>query len=347
MEKFTNPQEYRDEKAKELMEIYDHTERAVKLGELKETGEYKNSKIISILKRLGIELEEQLQFDRYYDNLNGPLRDISQARLKKQLGSGMWYRDKDVYPSFLANYLTPVDELVPGTDMRDVLSLDSGNISSTESKVFQSQSFLKNVSMGMMDAFGPDELNKLRESFSGKTIVDVGSGPCTTGYEIACFVGAKGYIAIEPNFYKELTIEFLHINDKDFEKSYADKEEWTKDGGYGCQRDKYKRYEDFKIKPIPFNIVSEPGEVFLKRLPDSSVVPIACGLGDLMERHDDRFGTGTIIRNELGRVIAPKSHYLKSNSLTPILPANKSVNNYGPTLAINKKTALFSVDFIL
>jgi len=151
------------------------------------------------------------------------------------------------------------------------------------------------------------QLQDMRESFHDKVIVDIGAGRIEHGYNLACVLKAKGYVAVEP-FNAEYFFENLLVQSGEENRPIN------------------KRYdESFKsgieMEPIPFNIALEDGLSFLKRIPDNSVIVFTFGLGDNAAIADEEY-TGQM-RKEIMRVMVKDGYSISNNSLGGI-PENSN-----------------------
>lgn len=208
----------------------------------------------------------------------------------------------DVKPEeigFLKEKITSLDVLVPEIRLdEDLISLDNCPQSATETFkaihhnpgidmptafVIDLETFLDNLKKNK-----PEEFDKLQEAFKDSVVVDLGAGDGVVrpnrSYEMACLLGAKGYIGVETYNFQSLVRSYLR----------------TKKLRVG--------YE-----PIPFNLVAEDAVSFMKRLPDNSVNLLNSGIGDILVK--DSYKNN--FRSEMGRVLKVGGICLISNSLHP------------------------------
>ncbi|KKT93747.1 MAG: hypothetical protein UW94_C0004G0032 [Parcubacteria group bacterium GW2011_GWA2_45_14] len=208
----------------------------------------------------------------------------------------------DVKPEeigFLKEKITSLDVLVPEIRLdEDLISLDNCPQSATETFkaihhnpgidmptafVIDLETFLDNLKKNK-----PEEFDKLQEAFKDSVVVDLGAGDGVVrpnrSYEMACLLGAKGYIGVETYNFQSLVRSYLR----------------TKKLRVG--------YE-----PIPFNLVAEDAVSFMKRLPDKSVNLLNSGIGDILT--EDSYKKD--YQSEMERVLKVGGICLISNSLPP------------------------------
>ena len=145
--------------------------------------------------------------------------------------------------------LVSVKTLIPGIDerkrfmMRDASFYSDAELSGRNPFGVHGDSFGKPLACSGKNVFfrnfkekveGSEELRiYLREVFGKTVLVDIGSGGHEYGIRIAEILGSKGYIAVEPYFFK------------------------------GAR--------EFKSSSFPVALVAEDAETFLRRVPDNAV----------------------------------------------------------------------------
>lgn len=139
-------------------------------------------------------------------------------------------------------------------------------------------------------------IKKLRELYNGIPVVDLGAGKNCDGYRMASYVGAAGYVGIEPNNWKGLTEAIIQ--------------------GHGEEGDKNimkrfpKLYED--CKDPYYSVVAEDALTFLKRLPDHSVGLFSFGTDNNIIQDGNYIRS---VNQELKRVLHPQSALITVNSV--------------------------------
>jgi len=200
---------------------------------------------------------------------------------------------------FLKEKITALDELVSEIRLdEDLISLDNcpenaretletmlnkPGVDSPVEFVIDLETFLENLRNNK-----PEEFIELQEAFKDSVVVDLGAGNGTTrpnrSYEMACLLGARGYIGVETFNFQSLARSYLRT--EQLRAGYA---------------------------PIPFNLVAEDAVSFMKRLPDNSVNLLNSGIGDILVK--DSYKNN--FRSEMGRVLKVGGICLISNSLHP------------------------------
>ncbi|MEK7587028.1 MAG: hypothetical protein AAB453_04125 [Patescibacteria group bacterium] len=289
MEKF---QEWRDEKAAELKNIEDHQERRQKLEEIRSEDRYSFSEWQKLFKRWHLNLDEK----------NGLYYDPGSEFFEKH--------SKDLNAEFILEHLTAVDDLIPGINKEKLPSLDSNDVTTDDRivKKFTSpdDGFFYRVH-DFIIRLDIEKIEQLRESFKDKVVVEIGTYH-SGGYELACLLSARAYIAVEPNYYNRLIHSFLQLNEEKITERVHEVES----------------LKDLDVKSIPFNFVSEDGLTFLRRLPDNSVIPLDIGISDLLARYGGHLKDYyPDMQKKLGRVIKSDSYYIKCNSVQLSLPPDK------------------------
>lgn len=152
----------------------------------------------------------------------------------------------------LMGHVTSVESLIPGTKIDDLPALDTKSKPKYENREGCSSNHTpySDLALELFKELDKEKVEEIKESFKDTVIIDIGAGRYKIGYNLACALGAKGYIAVEPFNFHDLA--------RDFSRQDANPED----------------------NPIPFNIVAEDGLSFLERLPTESVLTFTFGLGD-------------------------------------------------------------------
>lgn len=141
--------------------------------------------------------------------------------------------------------------------------------------------------------FHGETIRELRTLFKDIPVIDLGAGQSRNGYLLASFVGAKGYIGVEPYNWRMLTDVMIQGHgDDSVKKEFPEL--------YGNSTD------------IPYSVAAEDALTFLKRLPDHSVGVFSFGTDHtiIIDRKYIR-----LVIQEIRRVIHPKSALLTLNSV--------------------------------
>ncbi|MEI7497912.1 MAG: hypothetical protein WCK11_01355 [Candidatus Falkowbacteria bacterium] len=138
-----------------------------------------------------------------------------------------------------------------------------------------------------------DSYKKLLQLCQNKPLVDLGAGKQSIGYIVSSWLGAKGYVAIEPHNFQELAENLL--NNQELDEQIAS-------------------HKNIKVgtKPIPYSIIREDALTFLKRLPDKSVGVLSFGTDGYIIK-DGQYTKDVI--NEIKRVLDSESAILTNNSV--------------------------------
>lgn len=180
---------------------------------------------------------------------------------------------------------TPLDQLIPGIDLSKLTKESRQQF--LEAKIGRAQadtSFFNNTYSTLIDigVFEYNEHEMWAERFKGKTIVDIGPGASSIGYEFAQETGATAYVAVEPFFasHTKNSIE-RYISNNPNERL------------------------------VQWNCVREDGLAFIEALPKDSVCVVMAGIDGIIprERMED------IIR-EIQRVLDPDGAFLSIYSDT-------------------------------
>jgi hypothetical protein len=200
--------------------------------------------------------------------------------------------DEDLSP--LTEKVTPLEEMIPGILPEDtVVSLDhcpneieeierdSETITASDNFVSYIANFIENLKKNK-----PKEFENLKLKFKDSIIVDLGAGEnFAVNYRIACVLGAKGYIGIEPYNWRQLFQSCLTLDHPWF----------------------------LKEKNPLINLVAEDAVSFLKRLPDNSVCLLNAGIGDILMDKDYIKD----FKSEMARVLKKGGVCMISNSSFP------------------------------
>ncbi len=172
-------------------------------------------------------------------------------------------------------------------------------------------------------------LKEGKKLFSGVTVVDLGCGNSANSYELACILGAKGYIGIDSYNADVGCLDFIANDPSNTDHIHEDA---LVDG-------KWKR----DWKPIPYSIIKEDIVSFLKRVPDESVGIFCFGLdnwiiGEVSDEYFEKCGS------EISRVIKEGSGefteintILRGNGLKDIRDKDFYKENFSIVIRFLKK----------
>lgn len=157
----------------------------------------------------------------------------------------------------------------------------------------------ENYSMLLIDELEKYEsvLNKLRELFKGRVLVDLGTGVNDGGYRIAGLLGCSGYVAVEPNYFKNLSN--LLGGGRDYTLC---------DNDYLLNR----LPDRSKLNNLPFSIVKEDALSFLLSMEDNSACIFSSGMDKIIVK-DDKYIER--VNDLISRVIGDDNAFLSNYSI--------------------------------
>lgn len=173
--------------------------------------------------------------------------------------------------------LVPVEELIPGVKSADekrpvgFVGLENDNTYAND--------LLRGVE-------SQPEFRQFFKDFEGQIVVDLGAGSEPNDYKIVMAGGAKGYVAVEPNFGSSLSARIGKFIERENEKAESG--------------------------PIPAAIVETDALTFLKRLPDKSVSVFSSGTE--AEVMFENYPYIREVSKEIGRVLHPKGAFIAYDS---------------------------------
>ncbi|MDO8513965.1 MAG: hypothetical protein Q7S50_00265 [bacterium] len=147
------------------------------------------------------------------------------------------------------------------------------------------------------DAISEARLAELTEYLQGRTLVDLGAGKTTNGYQIARMCGAKGYVAIEANHFSEL-------------RNVLGKIRSTNSG------------------KMPVCVVGEDMRDFVKRIPDGSVAVFAFNIDEYILNKMPMTDMEQLKQN-ISRILASGSAYIGSSTSIPV-SGLREIDRYDP-----------------
>lgn len=220
-------------------------------------------------------------------------------KIHPEILSRLSQEDREKVDGSLLKNITPVEEIIPGANVENLPTFEN-NIGSSEKVPGRSDPIYtpySDYAIELVSKLDKETLEKIRESFKDKVIVDIGAGRFSKGYDLACYLNAKGYIAVEP-FNDSYLFEFM-LNQKD------------KKGRKIKSSTSFKK--DTITESIPLNIVAEDGVSFLKRLPDNSAVVFTFGIEEGAVICDEQYIQK--LKDEASRVSIREGYILTANSL--------------------------------
>lgn len=151
-----------------------------------------------------------------------------------------------------------------------------------------------------------EEMKKaMEEIFKGQIVVDLGSGSTVFGYLIADRAKAKGYVAVEPVFARDLLYELTNTLNPELASDIA-----------------HPTKPKHKLNKIPVAIVEEDMLGFLKRLPDNSVSILNSGV-DKFVIPDKAYRNA--VAQEIMRVMSPEGGYVGQQNMHIKLPKSENI----------------------
>lgn len=207
--------------------------------------------------------------------------------------------DREKVGESLLKNITPVDEIIPEADVKNLPTFEnnitsSGKVPGRSDPIYTPYS---DYAIELVSKLDKETLEKIRGSFKDKVVVDIGAGRFSKGYDLACYLNAKGYIAVEPFNDSYLFESMLNQKDKKGRKA----------------KSSTSFNKDVTLTSIPLNIVAEDGVSFLKRLPDNSAVVFTFGIEPGAVICDELYVAELI--NEVNRVMVKDGYILTANSL--------------------------------
>jgi hypothetical protein len=215
----------------------------------------------------------------------------------------------------LLKHVVSIEELIPSIRKEGLSSLNHYSKPEIEGGFSSIESPYSHNAVEYLAGLSEDSIKEFREAFKDVVIVDIGAGENLHGYQTACLLGAKGYIAVEPFNHGKLAENFIHdFMAERFKRTFMDNLKSRLGSGF----------DNLEVKEIPFNIAIEDGLSFLQRIPNNVVAVFTFGLGDKAAIYDDVYYEK--MRKQLGRVIKPGTYYIQSNSMSLELPINKKLS---------------------
>ena len=141
------------------------------------------------------------------------------------------------------------------------------------------------------------QLAELTGYLKGRTVVDIGAGKTTKGYQIASMCGATGYVAVEAHHFSEL-------------------------------RNVLGKVRQANSGKMPVCVVGEDMRDFAKRVPDNSVAIFVFNI-DAHILHKMPMMDIEKFSQNISRMLAPGSAYIGSSTSMPA-PGLREVDRYDP-----------------
>ena len=214
----------------------------------------------------------------------------------------------------------PVEEIVPGTNTQDFLKTseafrgkqveDVGKENPGDVGEGLTSMYIDKIFRNLNDDRERNEgkrLEKIKEYFADRPVVDLGAGPWADGYHLSRILGSSGYVGVEPSkSWEVLESRLIKPSDDPLDLPIF----------FG------KETKEAEI--IPFAIAPEDALTFLKRLPDHSVGIINSGTDSCV-----LFGEGYVspekeerakkyiseVNKEIVRVLHPDSALISVDSV--------------------------------
>lgn len=170
---------------------------------------------------------------------------------------------------------TPLDVLIPGIDLEKIKRAEAEAKRRTRTGE-RTGAALENSFFGMglnIMIRRPEQIENVKKYLAGQIIVDLGAGDDGQGREIAKAVAARSYVAVEPNFYEQLTDS---LSDTYVEKMM--RRDIKAKGSFTGDRDFDEKKLAIYEKRIPYGIAAVDMLSFLQALPDNSVSVLLGGI---------------------------------------------------------------------
>lgn len=186
------------------------------------------------------------------------------------------------------NFISSPERLIPEFDMRGLQSPKLGlYIAEGKTQSYDFNTVFSDFAINTIEHASTERLQALKAGVEGRVLIDIGAGDNTNGYIVAQMLGAKGYVALEPHNFKHLYTVLSSPQEEDFR--------WTE--------------KSPKKRTIPFCVVAEGVETFLKRVPDNSVAVMASAVDELVLSNFTRKQIQEISA-DISRVVARGGSYI-------------------------------------
>lgn len=175
-----------------------------------------------------------------------------------------------------SHFVAPLNDLIPGIRTNGLVSLDNF-LQDPKEESYDPRSLngrdwdipFANLIRGALKEYAqldPLQFDTLKCLFGESVIIDIGAGSSINGYIIANYLGAKGYVGIEPFRWRELTRAFLeNTQQPNWYTSKTLLEEDLRDAVHSRE-------------PTFFNLAFEDALTFLKRIPNYGVSILSSGI---------------------------------------------------------------------
>lgn len=253
------------------------------------------------------------------------MKDTGEAKDYKEAGEKI--ESENEYKELIR----PVSEVIPGINLEGLIEENVDGLKYEKAKNIKEHakndlatSYVSDIYIGLADLRKSQEkrteTKEIMNNFKDKIIVDLGAGDSGMGYMVADFIGAKHYIAIEPNNARMLL------------------------NGISRLREEVASWEnyDYNYNHTPFSIVQEDMLNFLKRLPNDSVSILCSGI-DYEILPDQKYRDETA--EQIERVLDPKGAYIGNRDgvgglgFIELKKSNNIEENSSKLLKIYKKTS--------
>jgi len=171
----------------------------------------------------------------------------------------------------------------------------------------KSEHELENSTCYMRNSFdnlaGPN-LDKVKKIFKNQTVVDLGAGESSLGYQLSVKAGAKSYIGVEPYFAQELrhgggvgTLTYILTHDL------------PDTGELSFNMSSHINTKEDSL--IPWSVVDTDMLSFLKSVEDGQISVLLSGIDDIIIK-DDNYADE--VGQEIERTLAPQGGVLSIHS---------------------------------
>ncbi len=249
-------------------------------------------------------------------------------RIHPEILARLSQEDREKVAESLLKNMVPVEEMIPGANVENLPTFENDNASQQEVPGESDPIYTpySDYAIELVSKLDKETLEKMQESFRDKIIVDIGAGRFSKGYDLACYLKAKGYIAVEP-FNDSYLFKYM-LNQKDEE------------GRKPISSTSFN--EDATLTSIPLNIVTEDGVSFLKRLPEMSAVVFTFGIEAGAVICDEEYVAE--LTKEVDRVMTKDGYTLTANSLCGAMPKGTMVSEIFLSKDIPEGTAIRKIE---
>lgn len=225
----------------------------------------------------------------------------------ESLEEGIQY---EKYLEAISLEISTVQELIPEIDVTDLHQDYPGSpIQQSSRKEFVD---IEKKLVDLRHAYARPKVENIKEnpkiiaafeSFRGQTVVDLGAGQYSDGYEIANIGDASAYIGVEPAHAVMLARRIAIRKNSEIGKMNYEAKEIAME---------VTNHAPNEIKGIPASVVREDMLTFLHRVPDASVSIFCSGI-DRVIIEDEEYRR--LVGEQIRRVLSPNGAYIGDASV--------------------------------